>query len=34
MTLEEKVDRAMMDRNLKIEGKVDGKWTEIKDGVV
>lgn len=26
MTLEEKVDRAMADKNLKIEGRVDGKW--------
>lgn len=31
ISLEEKVDRAMMDKNLKIEGKVDGKWEEMKD---
>lgn len=30
MTLEEKVDRAMIDRNLKVEGKVDGKWTKLE----
>lgn len=30
MTLEEKVDRAMIDRNLKVEGKVDGKWAKLE----
>lgn len=30
MTLEEKVDRAMMDHNLKVEGKVDGKWAKLE----
>ena len=28
LTIEEKVNRAMEDRNLKIETRVDGKWTE------
>lgn len=29
MTLEEKVESAMKESNLKIEGKVDGKWTKL-----
>ena len=33
LTIEEKVDRAMIDKNLKIEGKVDGKWAEINDDI-
>ena len=32
LTIEEKVDRAMADTNLVIEGKVDGKWKVIENG--
>lgn len=31
ISIDEKVDRAIIDKNLKIEGKVDGKWAEIVD---
>jgi protein subunit release factor A len=31
LTIEEKVERAMADRNLKIEGKQDGKWVPVKN---
>lgn len=31
MSLEEKVDRAMHEKNLKIEGKVDGKWEVMNE---
>lgn len=30
LTIEEKVDRAMNDVNLNIEGKVDGRWVPIE----
>ena len=29
ISIEEKVENSMNENNLKIEGKVDGKWTEI-----
>lgn len=31
LTLEDKVDKAMKDANLKIEGKVDGRWVPIEE---
>jgi hypothetical protein len=31
LTVEEKVDRAMNDVNIKVEGKVDGRWVPIED---
>lgn len=31
MTIEEKVDIAMNPVNIKLEGRIDGKWTEIAD---
>jgi len=31
MSIEEKVDIAMKPVNIKIEGRIDGKWTEIND---
>lgn len=30
MTIEEKIDAAMGDNNLKVEGKLNGKWTPIE----
>lgn len=29
--IQEEVDRAMRDRNLKVEGKLNGKWTAIEE---
>ena len=31
ITIEEKVDNMMAENNLRIEGKVDGKWKEIEN---
>lgn len=31
ITIEEKVDNAMRDTNLKLEGKVDGRWVPIEE---
>jgi len=31
LTIAEKVDRAMDDANLKLEGRVDGRWVPIKE---
>lgn len=31
LTIEEKVDKAMNDANLRIEGKVDGRWVPIEE---
>ena len=31
ITVEEKVDNMMSENNLRIEGKVDGKWKEIEN---
>lgn len=31
ITVEEKVDRAMQDHNLKVEGKVNERWVPIED---
>lgn len=33
ISIEEKVENSMNENNLKIEGKVDGKWTEIIDDI-
>lgn len=31
MTVDEKVDNSMRDANLKVEGRVDGRWVPIED---
>ena len=31
LSIEEKVDNAMNDANLKLEGRVDGRWVPIED---
>lgn len=31
LTIDEKVDRAMDDANLRLEGRVDGRWVPIED---
>lgn len=31
LTIDERVDRAMVDANIKAEGRVDGRWVPIED---